>query len=179
MRISKAAKRYAQGLLEFSKDSNSMEVLFGEMKSVAKILNDSKDLNSFLKTPIIDSRKKIAISNEIFSSLSVTSRNFISLIIKQGREGILQEIAQDFVEKVEKLNGVQSVSLTIADHLSQSNLDTILRSTDLINQNQAYDLQTSIKPEILGGYILRVGDQQIDASVRTKLSQLKKEFQLN
>ncbi|WP_417429776.1 ATP synthase F1 subunit delta [Halpernia sp.] len=179
MRTSKVAKRYAQGLLDFSKDSNSITELFGEMKELVKILKSSKELNNFLKTPVLDSKKKIAISSEIFKSFSLTSKNFISLIIKQGRETLLQEIAQDYIDKVETLEGVQKVSLTSATQLSEANVEAILKSTNLVNAAQKFDLQTNINPDVLGGYILRVGDQQIDASVRSKLSQLKKEFQLN
>lgn len=179
MRTSKVAKRYAQGLLEFSTDSNSTTELFSEMEQVVKILKSSKELNSFFATPILDSKKKISIAGEIFKSFSLTSRNFISLIIKQGRENQLQQIAQEYINKVETLEGLQKVSLTSATQLSSANIDAILKSTNLVNASQKFDLQTNINPEVLGGYILRVGDQQIDASVRSKLSQLKKEFQLN
>lgn len=179
MRTSKVAKRYAQGLLDFSKDSNTTTALFSEMQDVVKILRSSKDLNSFLETPVLDSKKKIAIMSLIFKNFSITAKNFISLIIKRGRETYIEQIAQEYVNKVETLQGVQRVSLTSAIQLSAENVDAILKSTNLVNAAQKFDLQTNIKPDILGGYILRVGDQQIDASVKSKLSQLKKEFQLN
>ncbi|MGS0747223.1 ATP synthase F1 subunit delta [Halpernia sp. GG3] len=179
MRTSKVAKRYAQGLLDFSKDSNTTSELFSEMKDLVKILKSSKELNSFFATPVLDSKKKIAISGEIFKNFSATAKNFISLIIKQGRENSMQQIAQEYVNKVEILEGVQRVSLTSAIQLSSENVEAILKSTSLVNSAQKFDLQTNISPDILGGYILRVGDQQIDASVKSKLTQLKKEFQLN
>lgn len=179
MRTSKVAKRYAQGLLEFSTDSNTTTELFKEMQEVVKILKSSKELNSFLLTPVIDSKRKIAISILIFKDFSATAKNFISLIIKQGRENHMQQIAQEYINKVETLEGVQRVSLTSATQLSEENVQAILKSTDLVNAAQKFDLQTNINPNILGGYILRVGDQQVDASVKSKLTQLKKEFQLN
>ena len=179
MRTSKVAKRYALGLLDFSKDSNTTDALFIEMQDVVKILKTSKELNSFLGTPVLDSKRKISIIGEIFKDFSTTAKNFISLIIKQGRENYLQQIAQEFINKVEALNGVQKVSLTSAAQLSVSNVEAILKSTNLVNADKKYDLETNINPGILGGYILRVGDQQIDASVKSKLTQLKKEFQLN
>ena len=179
MRTSKVAKRYAQGLLDFSKDSNTTSELFIEMKDLVKILKSSKELNSFFATPVLDSKKKIVICGEIFKNFSATAKNFISLIIKQGRENSMQQIAQEYVNKVEILEGVQRVSLTSAIQLSSENVEAILKSTNLVNSAQKFDLQTNISPDILGGYILRVGDQQIDASVKSKLTQLKKEFQLN
>ena len=59
------------------------------------------------------------------------------------------------------------------------NISEILKSTALINPSVKYDVKTIINPEILGGYILRVGDQQVDASVKSKLNQIQKDFQLN
>ncbi|MCC3218053.1 ATP synthase F1 subunit delta [Chryseobacterium cucumeris] len=179
MLTSKVAKRYAQGLLDFTNEAGQTATVFSEMKDVVKVMAESKDLNRFFLTPYIDSKKKIEVANEIFKGLSVSSQNLIRLVIKHGRESQLKNIAQEFINKVEDLSGVQRVTLTTATPLSKENLDQILRSTNLVNADSNFDLKVNVKPEILGGYILRVGDQQVDASVKTKLNQVKKDFQLN
>nr|WP_315032282.1 ATP synthase F1 subunit delta [uncultured Chryseobacterium sp.] len=179
MLTSKVAKRYAQGLLDFTNESGQTATVFSEMKDVVKVMSESKDLNKFFLTPYIDSKKKIEVANEIFKGLSVSSQNLIRLVIKHGRENQLKNIAQEFINKVEDLSGVQRVTLTTATPLSKENLDQILRSTNLVNADSNFDLKVNVKPEILGGYVLRVGDQQVDASVKTKLNQVKKDFQLN
>ncbi|MGC4129862.1 MAG: ATP synthase F1 subunit delta [Bergeyella sp.] len=179
MLSSKVAKRYAQGLLDFSAESGSVETIFGEMKDVVKIMNESKELNSFFATPFIDVKKKLNAAGQIFAGFSKPVQNFIALIIKHGRETQLKNIAQAFISKVEDLNGVQRISLTSAAPLSEKAVEDILKSAQLVNHSKGFDLQTAINPDIIGGYILRVGDQQIDTSVRTKLNLLKKDFQLN
>lgn len=179
MLTSKVAKRYAQGLLDFTNESGQTAAVFSEMKDVVKIMIESKDLNKFFLTPYIDAKKKIEVANEIFKGLSASSQNLIKLVIKHGRESQLKNIAQEFINKVEDINGVQRVTLTTATQLSKENIDQILRSTNLVNANSNFDLKVNINQDILGGYILRVGDQQVDASVKTKLNQVKKDFQLN
>ncbi|MCT2409693.1 ATP synthase F1 subunit delta [Chryseobacterium antibioticum] len=179
MLTSKVAKRYAQGLLDFTNESGQTAAVFSEMKDVVKIMSQSVDLNKFFLTPYIDAKKKIEVADQIFKSLSVSSQNLIRLVIKHGRENQLKNIAQEFINKVEDINGVQRITLTTATQLSKENIDQILRSTHLIKADSNFDLKVNVKPEILGGYILRVGDQQIDASVKTKLGQIKKDFQLN
>ena len=179
MLTSKVAKRYAQGLLDFTNESGQTATVFSEMKDVVKVMAESKDLNKFFHTPYIDSKKKIEVANEIFKGLSASSQNLIRLVIKHGRENQLKNIAQEFINKVEDLSGVQRVTLTTATPLSQENINQILRSTHLVNADSNFDLTVMVKPEILGGYVLRVGDQQVDASVKTKLNQVKKDFQLN
>jgi len=150
---SKVAKRYAQGLLQFTQDAGSTDTVFAEMKTLVNTINGSRELQSFLASPVIDVKKKTAAAAAIFKNLSPVSQNLINLVIKQGRESQLAGIGNAFVNKVEDMRGVQRVTVTSAAPLAEEN--------------------------ILGGYILRVGDQQVDASVRTKLERLKKEFQLN
>ncbi|SHK01223.1 ATP synthase F1 subunit delta [Epilithonimonas mollis] len=178
MLTSKVAKRYAQGLLDFTQESGNTDAVFGEMKDIVKIMSKSRELNTFFSTPIIDARKKEAIALEIFKDFSPVSKNIIRLVIKQGREAQLKNIAQEFINKVEDIKGTQRISLVTATQLSEQNIQKIIADSNMVNVSN-YDLETIIKPDILGGYILRVGDQQIDASVKTKLNNIKKEFQLN
>lgn len=179
MRISKVAKRYAKGLLDFTQETGTTETVFGEMKDLVKTLDDSKDLNSFFASPFIDANKKIAVTQQIFAQFSLTSRNIMALTIKHGRENQLKGIAQQYIDSVEDINGVQRISITSATQLSQKNVEDILKESALVDHSKTFDINMNVKPDILGGYILRVGDQQIDASVKTKLSNIKKEFELN
>ncbi|WP_312419467.1 ATP synthase F1 subunit delta [Epilithonimonas sp.] len=178
MLTSKVAKRYAQGLLDFTQESGNTESVFGEMRDVVKIMSESKELVQFLNTPFIDARKKDAVALEIFKDFSPVSKNIIRLVIKQGREAQLKNIAQEFINKVEDIKGTQRISLVTATKLSEQNIQKIIADSKMVNVSN-YDLEMIIKPDILGGYILRVGDQQIDASVKTQLNNIKKEFQLN
>ena len=179
MLTSKVAKRYAQGLLNFTQESGNTDSVFTEMGDIVKTIEKSKELQSFFASPIIDVKKKVSIALEIFKDFSPVTKSMLQLIIKQGRESQMQNIAQEFINKVEDMNGVQRITLTSASQLSNENINNILKSTNLVNHDNKFDVKSIINPEILGGYILRVGDQQVDASVRTKLSKLKKEFQLN
>lgn len=179
MRSSKVAKRYAQGLLNFTQETGNTTSVFGEMKDLVNTIEKSKDLQSFFNSPIIELKKKMSVADEIFKSFSPVTRNLIQLVIRHGREGQLSNIGQEFVNKVEDMNGVQRITLTSATPLSEENIKNILKSTTLVNHDNQFDVTSIINPDILGGYILRVGDQQIDASVKSKLSRLNKEFQLN
>ncbi|MBV2166611.1 MAG: ATP synthase F1 subunit delta [Kaistella sp.] len=179
MLTSKVAKRYAQGLLNFTQESGNTDAVFTEMGDIVKTIEKSKELQSFFASPIIDVKKKVSIALEIFKDFSPVTKSMLQLIIKQGRESQMQNIAQEFINKVEDMNGVQRITITSASALSSENISNILKSSELVNHDNKFDVKSIINPEILGGYILRVGDQQVDASVKSKLSKLKKEFQLN
>jgi len=179
MLTSKVAKRYAQGLLDFTQESGNTASVFSEMKDVVKIMKESKELNAFFATPFIDSKKKMAAASEIFKGFSKVTQNLITLVIRQGREKEMRNIAQEFINKVEDKQGIQRITLTSASELSQNNITEILKLSGLVKEGSNFDLHTIINPDILGGYILRVGDQQIDASVKSKLNRIRKDFQLN
>lgn len=179
MLTSKVAKRYAQGLLNFTQESGNTDSVFTEMGDIVKTIEKSKELQSFFASPIIDVKKKVSIALEIFKDFSPVTKSMLQLIIKQGRESQMQNIAQEYINKVEDINGVQRITITSASALSSENISNILKSSELVNHDNKFDVKSIINPEILGGYILRVGDQQVDASVKSKLSKLKKEFQLN
>lgn len=179
MSAKKVAKRYAQGLLEFTKETGNIQTVFDEMKDVAKTISDSKELKIFFATPVIDTRKKQNIAREIFSKFSPTTRNIISLIIRQGREKFLKDIALKYMEYVEALDGTQKITLITAKELSQQSTEQIMRASALVDVTKACRVKSIIRSELIGGYILRVGDKQIDNSVKTQLNNLRKEFQFN
>lgn len=173
---SKVAKRYAQGLLDFVQESQQTDVIAQDMQSVKRIMKENPDLKRFLSTPYVDAKKKLAAAKQIFSSLNPTSQNLIQMVIKHGRENQLEAICTAFIDKVDTIKGIQKVKLTVASELSQEAIDKIIASTSLIDLAKPKDLSIHVKPEIIGGYILRVGDQQIDASVKTKLTHIEKSF---
>ena len=179
MLTSKVAKRYAQGLLNFTQESGNTDSVFGEMGDIVKTIEKSRELQNFFSSPIIDVKKKVSIALEIFKDFSPVTISLLQFIIKHGRESQMQNIAQEFINKVEDMKGVQRITLTSAAQLSSENISNILKSSNLVNHDNKFDVKSIINPDLLGGYILRVGDQQVDASVKSKLSKLKKEFQLN
>lgn len=179
MLTSKVAKRYAQGLLDFTEESSQTQMVRGEMLDVINIMNTSKDLNNLFLSPVVDSKKKQSIAKEIFKAFSPVSQNIIQLVIKQGRESHLKDIATEFINRVEEMEGLQKVVLTTASPISDSIVEQIISQSNLVNTSGNYRLDKVVNKELLGGYVLRVGDQQLDASVRSKLNQIKKDFQLN
>jgi F-type H+-transporting ATPase subunit delta len=179
MLISKTAKRYARALFERSVELNNGATLLAEMKDLKNILASSKDLNILLDSPFVSASKKLEISKTIFAQFSAEFNNFVALCIKNKRESILGQIANDFIQRTDAASGLQYIKLTLAAEIAQQGIQDILAQSKMVDQNKPTQIQTEIKPEILGGYVLRVGDLQIDQSIKSKLNGIKKEFQLN
>ncbi|MDL1913329.1 MAG: ATP synthase F1 subunit delta [Bergeyella sp.] len=179
MSDNKIAQRYAGGLFNLAKELNNVDIVFKEMESIVRLFYDSKEFRCFIESPLIDKKKKISVAEAIFSGFSKTSLDFVRLIISNGRGSALGNMAKAYVHNVNKRKGIQTVVLTSAVALDRKVSEDIIRSSQLLNKEASFRLETVINPDILGGYILRVGDQQIDTSVRSQLDKIKKDFHLH
>ncbi|CVK16527.1 MAG: ATP synthase F1 subunit delta [Apibacter sp.] len=175
MSVVRLAKRYASGLWEYALSVHESETIIKEMKSLIDIIKQNKDFQFFLKSPIIETLKKVKIVNEIFKSFSPISRNFITLVVKHKRENDLLEIAEQVLELYDVYNGIQRVEIISAIPLDQETTNKILNSYPKINQDKAI-IENKIDGSIIGGYILRMDDQQIDASVKSELTNIQKKL---
>lgn len=173
---SAAAIRYSKSLFENSKDNNSIEVTKTEIESILSLCKTNRDFKVFLDSPVISKDKKIEIFKSLFSGkVSDSFLGFLTLVAQHGREKLIPQIALSFLAFYNKENNIKKVELFTASPLSDS-----LR-TQIINQvtetlKGKIELVENVDETLIGGYILRVGDKQIDATVKSSLRQVRQKF---
>jgi len=172
----RVARRYAEGLWSYALSVKEEDKVVADMQSLLKIIKESKELQLFLKSPIIETKKKIQIAYEMFKSFSQTSQRFIALVFNHKREIELKGIARQLLQLHDNYNGVQRVSIVSAIPLDKQMITKILSTNNRINKEKAI-VENIVDESVLGGYILRVGDEQIDASVTNKLNNIKKKLE--
>lgn len=175
----KVAKRYSKGLFDFAVQTKKQDEVYSEMKQIQQLISSSKDLKSFLNNPILDSKKKVQVASVLFKPFSEITQKFITLVIKQKREAHLVEISQAYQSIYENFNNIIKVSLTTATELDVVTKETIYKKSKLIPTNAKTILQHQIDESLIGGFVLRVGDNQVDTSIKTKLLNLRKNFNKN
>lgn len=175
MKSSKASIRYAQALLEIALEKNNLESVNGDMAYLLTVNEENRDFQMMLTSPIIKADKKIAIFNEIFGEFEEISKAFVALITKNGREGLLPEIAAAFAALVMKTKGIVPVTI-----VSASPLDAAVRKqiVDKIEAATPGTIQVTeeVDASLIGGFVVKMGDTRIDASVASKLAQLKQQL---
>ncbi|MGB0887657.1 MAG: ATP synthase F1 subunit delta [Vicingaceae bacterium] len=180
MRDIKVASRYAKSLLKIAIDENSLEDLHKDMVLVNDVCVNNKELTLLLQSPIIKTDKKTAIMNEIFGGkISQIATSFIAIIISKKREGILGDIAASFIETYKNHKNIKTAQVTSAVPLSQDQKDKVVAMLKASSKTEVVDLNEIIDPTIIGGMIVRVGDKQIDESIKRKLTNLEMEFDDN
>jgi F-type H+-transporting ATPase subunit delta len=180
MRDIKVASRYAKSLLKIAIDENSLEDLHNDMVLVNDVCVNNKELTLLLQSPIIKSDKKTTIMNEIFEGkISQMASSFIAIIISKKREGILGDIASAFIETYKIHKNIKTAQVTTAIPLSEDQKDKVTTILKASNNTETIDLKEIVDPTIIGGMIIKVGDKQVDESIKRKLTNLEMEFDDN
>lgn len=176
MKNSKVAIRYAKSLLQLSIERNILDESFEDMQLVSNTITASRDFELMLSSPIIQPSQKVKALEAIFAGkIGELSQNFIKSIAMKGREKMMKDIVEEFVAQVKTHKNIVEAHVVSATALDESNREKIRKIVSQ-SHNGTVELIEKVNPELIGGFILKVGDQMIDASVANKLKKLKREF---
>jgi F-type H+-transporting ATPase subunit delta len=177
MKESRAAIRYAKAILSFALEQQKEVEVNNDMLLVANTIQDSKELQLLLNSPVLKTELKKSALKEIFASkTSALTFGLINLLIDNKRLPILGEVAKKYTVIYDSLKGIEVAKVTTAIPLTDELNQQVLRKVIEITGKQA-TIESIINPDIIGGFILRVGDIQYDASVANKLQVLKRQFE--
>ena len=172
MKGTKAASRYAKSLLELAIENNKIESISADMRALSAANRETREFQLFLNSPVINADKKNAIFGELFGAFDAITSSFVTLVIKNRRESILPEIADSFDAQVKEYMGIVPVTLISAQPLDEATKTAILGKVQATVKG-TLELEEQIDPSLLGGFVVRMGDTQIDASVSNQLKNLK------
>jgi len=174
-----AGNRYAKSLVSLSIEQNELDVIFKDMLLISETVGSCKDLDVLLKSPVVKTDKKQEILTSIFGkNTSKLTKQFLLLISSRNREALIGDIANAFVSQYKIIKKIIVTEVTSAVKLDEGQKKKILQ---LLNTNNSSNIEfvEKIKPEIIGGFIVRVDDKQIDASISRKFDDLKQDFSKN
>jgi F-type H+-transporting ATPase subunit delta len=176
----RVASRYAKSLLELSHDQGVLENVSSDMKLFAEVCDENHDFVLMLKNPVIKGDKKKAILNKIFEEkVDELTLAIFDIMTRKGREGLLPEVSREFRRQYNLLKEIGVATVTTAVPLTDTLRNEIVGMAKKISGKSNIELKELIDKDIIGGYILKLGDQQIDDSIRTKLKVLATEMSQN
>ena len=175
---SRAAIRYAKAVLSIATDQKSTEVVNNDMKLITSTIGKSEDLNHMLQSPVVRSSDKKDVLTSVFKNANVVTTNLIDTLISNKRLTILNDVASSYIQLYDQMRGTQVATVTTAVPLTADLKSKVLVKVKELTGKEA-EVENSIDESILGGFILRVGDIQYNASILNKLDKLKREFTLN
>lgn len=174
----RAAIRYAKAVLSLASDQKAADVVNKDMKLIAQTLADSEELSNMLQSPVVPSSDKKSVLLEVFKTSNKTTQSLIDILDSNNRITILGHVASKYTELFDESKGIQLGTVTTAVALTADLKKQVLaKAKELTGKN--VEVENSIDESILGGFILRIGDVQYNASVANQLNKLKREFTLN
>ena len=176
----RVAARYAKSLLDLGKEMGTLSAVKDDMDLLSKTMADSRELRLLLRNPIVKHDKKLAILKAIFEGkVSDMTLRFFTILTDKNRESAIEGIGPEFLMQYNILRGIQSAEVTSATPLTpaaRAEMQALVTRETGLTEVQ---LTEKVDPELIGGFVLRVGDNQIDDSVRTSLRKLRTSLQEN
>lgn len=176
MSSTRAAIRYAKAILGIANDKKVAETVSQDMLVIAETMASNSELNLFIQNPLISTDAKKEVVSQVFSSVNSVSKSLFQLLMENKRFEILESIAVEYNKLFDEMNGVQLAEVTTAVAM-----DTVLEAKvsakiARFSSCKKITIQNTIDPSIIGGFILKIGDKQYNASVVNRLQILKREL---
>ena len=165
---------YARSLFEVAQDQDKLDTVRDELGEFADALNDSRELQMFLFSPYFSTKEKAEGLDKAISGADETVVNFLKLLIEKHRMPVVFRIRAELDQLWEEENRMLPVTVTSAVELDKGTVkqigDRIAEQTD-----RKVDLSSRVDPDILGGIIVQVGNSVLDASIRNRLENFRKQ----
>ncbi|MBE9599023.1 ATP synthase F1 subunit delta [Pedobacter sp. MC2016-24] len=177
MSENKAASRYAKSLIDLATERNALELIKNDMVLLEQVIDQNPELEAILNNPIVPLDKKAGILENVFGSkVNELTSTFYKLVVSKGRSAILFGTSKAFIAQYNALKGIVTAHVTSATALTaESRAEIVAIVKKEIGANEVL-LKEKVNEKLIGGFILKVGDKQFDASISSGLSKLKKEF---
>lgn len=172
---SRASVRYAKALFEAAVESNKVETVSKDMMHIAQTVEGSNELKQLLQNTTVSSTVIKTYLDKIFSDSSSLVKSLIDVLATNKRLSLIAQIANEFDRRCQALNDTQNVTVISAVALNESSQKAII--TNLEKQGlKNISLENIVDPSILGGFVLKFDDNEFDASIKNKLTRIKREF---
>ena len=167
------AGRYASALFDLAREQRQIDAVGRSLDLLAQALVDSRDLAELVQSPLIDraeaGRAFAAVAQQL--ALDPVTTNFLGVLARNGRKNQLQNVIRAFRRLSAEHRGETTAEVVTAHPLKDEQL-TALKQQLRARAGRDVAIETRIDPEILGGIVIKMGSQMIDASIRTKLNRL-------
>lgn len=166
-------ERYAQALLSVAQEHNILEAVGNDVNSILELLRQSPDLKEFLANPIYKLETKRSVLNQVLGdSIHPYTRNFLLVLVDRRRIVLLEGVCRQFQALLRKLNQTVLAEVTSVSELNDEQRQSIKEKVIALTGARDAELETKIDRDLIGGVIIKVGSQVIDASLRGQLRRI-------
>ncbi len=167
---------YAGALLEIAAEDGIEDSIYEQLKETAELAKQSPELSEVLSSPVFSEDERIDVITALFSGKThPVFVNFLCVLAEEGRGGDLEGIAEEFRRMYYDMKGIAEAVVTTAIPMDDQTRSRLRAKLEGRYQKKIL-LSERVDPDIIGGVCIRVGDDMIDGTVRTKLEKAKREI---
>lgn len=175
MASTRAAIRYAKAILDLANSKGVAEAVNNDMKSIASTIEANSELSDFIQNPTTTVEVKESALLEVFADVNGVTKGLFHLLFENKRFEILEGIALEYSKIFDEGNGIEVAKVTTAIPMDATLEAKVLAKITTLSDKKI-TIENIVDPSIIGGFILRIGDQQYNASVANRLQVLKREL---
>ena len=172
--VSGVAGRYATALFDLARDEKSIDSVKADLDKFAALLTDSPDLERLVRSPVFTADVQGKALGAILEKAGIggITAKFLQVLTANRRLFAVNDVIRAFRTLVAKFRGEATAEVTVAEHLSDKNLDALKAALKSVSGKDV-DLNVNVDPSIIGGLIVKLGSRMVDSSLRTKLNSIK------
>ncbi len=180
MAESRVASRYVKSLLGLAVEQNALDQVHQDMQLFSKVVRESRDFALLLRNPIIKHDKKRDILGKLFNGkVHNLTLAIFDIITSKNREPLLPAIAEEFHHAYNVYKGVGEATVITAVPMDAQLRAEIEQIVKKLSEKKQVEIKEKVDADMIGGFVLNVGDRQVDASIKNKLKALKVKFSEN
>ena len=175
MASTRAAIRYAKAILDMADSIGVANEVSKDMTLIASTINGNQELNTFIENPTIKVEVKENVLLEVFADVNGVTKGLFHLLFENKRFEILESISLEYNKLFDELNGIEVAKVTTAIPMDAALEAKVLAKIATLSDKKI-TIENIVDASIIGGFILRIGDKQYNASVANRLQVLKREL---
>ena len=166
--------RYATALFELARDQNSVDAVKADLDKFDAMLSESADLKRLVRSPVFAADAQLKALSAVLdkAGISGVAANFLKVLTNNRRLFAVTDVIRAFGALVAKFKGEASAEVTVAEPLSDKNLDALKTALKQVSGKNV-TLNVKVDPSIIGGLVVKLGSRMVDSSLRTKLNSIK------
>jgi F-type H+-transporting ATPase subunit delta len=172
--VSGVAGRYATALFELARDEKSIDAVKADLDKFDAMIADSADLTRLVRSPVFTAGEQAKALSAVLdaSGIAGVAAKFLKVLTANRRLFAVGDVIRSFRMLVAKYKGEATADVTVAEPLSDKNLDALKGALKTVT-GQDVSLNVKVDPAIIGGLVVKLGSRMVDSSLRTKLNSIK------
>ena len=172
--VSGVSGRYATALFDLARDERSIDQIKADLDNVDRLISENPDLIRLVRSPVFTADEQLKALNAVLAKAGIggTTAKFLGVLTANRRLFAVRDVIRAFNALVARFKGEASADVTVAEPLSDKNLDALKTALKSVTGKDVA-LNVKVDPSIIGGLVVKLGSRMVDSSLRTKLNSIK------